>query len=159
MQMCSECHRIYKLHPFTKRDGVYEYLMIDNPKCLDKKCLGFLFDIDELFAPIIAILNKKGYKTLFCCSGHIIPDEEIVYYKNQKRHFKNETIESYIVFGDNIKLPTIPDGYFFDVKTGNLDNTIRKSFNYRKKSKTLLLEIIENTLIVLKWAESLEKLK
>lgn len=29
------------------------------------------FEVDELIAPTIAILNKKNYKTAFCCSGHI----------------------------------------------------------------------------------------
>lgn len=29
-----------------------------------------LVEIDDLIAPSIAILNEKGYKTEFCCSGH-----------------------------------------------------------------------------------------
>lgn len=28
------------------------------------------FEVDELIAPVISILNKKGYYTSFCCSGH-----------------------------------------------------------------------------------------
>lgn len=28
------------------------------------------FECDDLIAPAISLLNKKGYKTLFCCSGH-----------------------------------------------------------------------------------------
>lgn len=27
-------------------------------------------EIDEVIAPIISVLNKKGYTTKFCCSGH-----------------------------------------------------------------------------------------
>ncbi|MBQ6501541.1 MAG: hypothetical protein IJI87_09240 [Mogibacterium sp.] len=28
------------------------------------------FEVDDLIAPAIAVLNQKGYKTAFCCSGH-----------------------------------------------------------------------------------------
>ena len=28
------------------------------------------FECDDLIAPAISLLNKKGYKTKFCCSGH-----------------------------------------------------------------------------------------
>lgn len=28
------------------------------------------FECDDLIAPAISLLNKKGYKTTFCCSGH-----------------------------------------------------------------------------------------
>lgn len=28
------------------------------------------FEVDDLIAPAISILNKKGYRTAFCCSGH-----------------------------------------------------------------------------------------
>lgn len=31
------------------------------------------FECDDLIAPAIALLNKKGYKTTFCCSGHPYP--------------------------------------------------------------------------------------
>lgn len=28
------------------------------------------FECDDLIAPVISLLNKKGYKTKFCCAGH-----------------------------------------------------------------------------------------
>ena len=28
------------------------------------------FECDDLIAPAISLLNRKGYKTTFCCSGH-----------------------------------------------------------------------------------------
>ena len=28
------------------------------------------FEVDDLIAPAVSILNKKGYRTAFCCSGH-----------------------------------------------------------------------------------------
>lgn len=36
----------------------------------DPKIKGPLTEIDEMIAPVISILNKKGYRTRFCCSGH-----------------------------------------------------------------------------------------
>lgn len=30
-----------------------------------------IFEVDELIAETISILNKKGYHTLYCCSGHV----------------------------------------------------------------------------------------
>lgn len=32
------------------------------------------FECDDLIAPAISLLNKKGYKTMFCCSGHAFPE-------------------------------------------------------------------------------------
>ena len=36
----------------------------------DKTILDQYFECDDLIAPAISLLNKKGYKTTFCCSGH-----------------------------------------------------------------------------------------
>jgi hypothetical protein len=49
--------------------------------CKNKK----LFDCDEYMIPTIKILNEKGYKTQFCCSGHIIGKD-------------NPSIRAYIMF-------------------------------------------------------------
>ncbi|MBP3238663.1 MAG: hypothetical protein J6M24_06260 [Lachnospiraceae bacterium] len=45
---------------------------------------GYLnsFECDELIAPVICILNKKGYTTEHCCSGHLFNEvEEIIHMK------------------------------------------------------------------------------
>ena len=31
-----------------------------------------LIELDELIAPAVSLFNLKGYKTDFCCSGHIV---------------------------------------------------------------------------------------
>jgi len=36
----------------------------------DARISGALFECDELLAPTISILNKLGFTTEFCCSGH-----------------------------------------------------------------------------------------
>ncbi len=37
----------------------------------EKDDLDDYFECDEFIAPIISLLNKKGYKTKFCCEGHL----------------------------------------------------------------------------------------
>ena len=39
------------------------------------------FECDELIAPIISMLIKKGFRTQFCCSGHAYPTIEDYYAK------------------------------------------------------------------------------
>ena len=33
-----------------------------------------LFEVDEFIAPVISLLNKKGYTTLYCCSGYWVKE-------------------------------------------------------------------------------------
>lgn len=54
MLMCLQCER---------------FCVYDNPRCGLPECQ--FVDIDELAIPWIIELNKKGYKTQYCCSGHI----------------------------------------------------------------------------------------
>lgn len=56
-------------------------------------CRSFdYFQVDELIAPSIALLNKKGYKTINCCSGHI------------------HDTSGYIWFDELYEFPSIPKG-------------------------------------------------
>lgn len=49
----------------------------DKPYVLNYcKCGGDIVEVDELIAPTIIELNKKGWTTLYCCSGHM--NEEII---------------------------------------------------------------------------------
>lgn len=36
------------------------------------------FECDDLIAPAISLLNQKGYKTNFCCSGHPFPSIDTI---------------------------------------------------------------------------------
>ena len=53
----------------TKKFNIYY-------KVEDIRIKSSLFEVDELIAPIISTLNKKGYKTSFCCSGHLTSVKE-----------------------------------------------------------------------------------
>lgn len=73
------------------------------------------FECDDLIAPAISLLNKKGYKTLFCCSGHPYPyihDEFSVNYPISGDGFDYLSIQSV----DNIseELKACMDDYDYD---------------------------------------------
>ena len=60
-----------------------------------RKCLRELSDIDTPMLDIIFDLNKKGYKTQFCCSGH--PTSKLY--------------SAYFVLSENLNGITVPDGF------------------------------------------------
>lgn len=45
----------------------------------DEKRKENYFECDDLIAPSISLLNKKGYKTIFCCSGHPYATIDVVF--------------------------------------------------------------------------------
>lgn len=53
--LCLNCYKVYK----------------NKPK---KNCCSNAIEIDDFMIPSIVLLNQKGYKTEFCCSGHIYDD-------------------------------------------------------------------------------------
>ena len=53
------------------------------------------FECDDLIAPVISVLNKKGYKTKFCCAGHPYPEFTSMYMLIYEGH--NDGISS--IFG------------------------------------------------------------
>lgn len=75
---------------------------MDCTKHRDEKCSECgteLQEIDELLVPIITKLNKKGYKTWTCCSGHIY------------------NASGFILFNESYDFPEINiDGIYLDEK-------------------------------------------
>lgn len=72
-----------------------------------------IFEIDELIAPAIIHLNRKGYQTRFCCAGHPFPDRVGIVIHNEDEddgvvyHYSNP-MEAYILFENEIKFPFLP---------------------------------------------------
>ncbi|GAX66747.1 hypothetical protein E1H45_19630 (plasmid) [Clostridioides difficile] len=103
----------------------------------DKKrliCAGdFLIELDEAIADIIIELNKKGYKTLNCCSGHINNDGET---------------NCYISFYESYNF-TLPKNYCYES-----DNLIRCNF-YGNKLE-LKKQLNQNIEILRKWVNGLQ---
>jgi len=138
MLLCLKCYKTYNQKTIKKNT------------CKIKSCHGEVVEIDELFIPVIAELNRKGYDTLFCCSGHIKDDSN-----------------SYIYFYDDVVLPSLPDGYLYDQdmyphvdwNKYEVKNTIRKKFDDKNKSiNELGRDIYNNVLMVMDWVDGLEDL-
>ena len=85
MYLCSKCFDILysKYHKCTKCD------FKNNDEEVN-------IEIDSKLAFQISILNKKGYKTKFCCSGHAL----------------DEWVSSYIYFED--KIDSCPEDWYID---------------------------------------------
>lgn len=64
-------------------------------KCWDIPCScgkGYLVEIDDNIFDDIIMLNKKGYKTIYCCEGHR----------------ENTLFDMYIMFGEDMSKYNIP---------------------------------------------------
>jgi hypothetical protein len=132
------CYQVYN------KDSIKINEFDDYISCPKSECLGEVVEIDELFLPTIIELNRKGYLTKFCCSGH--------YYENCPN--------AYIMFENDISLPNIPNGYAKEIENdGNV--TIRHMFgDGHTDSETILkykyyTEILKNAEITFKWAKKL----
>lgn len=92
-----------------------------------------VFVCDKLIAPVVALLNKKGYKTFASCSGHY----KIEFYEYLNEDIKNldeyqkyddviikkvgdnsfdywlevSKTENYILFAKEYKFDTLPEGF------------------------------------------------
>ena len=119
--LCDECGAVYKEE--TKR-------------CSDILCDGYVFEVDELMIMPIKILNKKGYKTQFCCSGHI----------------DRGYCGGYIAFAIGCEPPTVPKDWHMDDK-----RCIRYSFNRKRLSspETKYSEILKHMVTLDKWCKEL----
>ena len=85
----------------------------------DPNIKGPIVEVDEMIAPIISLLNKKGYKTRYCCSGHC--------YECDDGEFRTFT---YILFQDILpKGITLPQGF---------SHTRTRKNKYDPKSRSLL---------------------
>lgn len=100
--MCLECGQIFS----TDADltGRHSYYGV----CPKVGCEGKIFECDEDMLLPVQILNKKGYRTEFCCAGHAFKKlccgyiefrEELGdvsvpkgWYLDKNEHFKNRII-------------------------------------------------------------------
>lgn len=104
--------------------------------CPKASCHGNVAEIDELLIPSILELNKKGYYTKYCCSGH----------------FWSSVKECYIMFDKDVELDIVPNGYKIE-KNGNGEVIIRKCFN-----ENIFEQMLENAVDLYKWAKNLDEL-
>lgn len=133
---CTRCGKFYK-GQIDKED-----------RCEDIFCRGHLVEIDENIIMPIKILNEKGYKTAYCCAGHV----ESLY------------CGGYIAFnrmmGLQLKDITPPKGWKWDEEelpaSGHI--TMRWSFK-TKEPVTRQKMIFQRTLSLINWCEELPNIE
>jgi hypothetical protein len=76
------------------------YISEDSFEILENPCENS-FEVDDLIAPAISLLNKRGYVTAWCCSGHAEHEER--------------PMHAYISFWFGETPPeTIPEGWYWE---------------------------------------------
>lgn len=148
---------------------MHEYL---NTKTFDK--VKNIIEVDSLIIDTISILNKKGYKTLYCCSGHVKDPRIYEEYKISKDkindfvdyYIKEETEDEYtllapysftaiyIKFDKKYNFINLPKGFIIK------DDIIEKIVDYYKNNKRRSLQEIDNEIKLsnkelLNWAKEI----
>ena len=142
MYICLNCYEVYDNHLKFNHTSEYNF-------CPKTSCDGDVIEVDELFIPVITELNKKGYDTTNCCSGHSY----------------ESYINSYIGFEDYVELPSLPEGYMYDrdlhpqVDWDKHDrkgmDCIRKVFDNSEDKIELSKSIYQNAINMLEWVKGL----
>ena len=114
------------------------------------------FLVDDIIALPIQVLNRKGYFTQFCCSGHPFPD----CYQTDPPQDDLYNHDAYIVFREGVSVPMLPLG--FDVDAGDENRAFKglcirsKEYDYTKEYHTMheVLDLMEQ---LYQWALDLPK--
>ena len=143
-----------------------------------------IIEVDEDIAETISILNKKGYYTNFCCSGHI-KDPRLYEMYHRKNEIEYDDIDlgyivnkdedsfdilmpytftsTYVMFKENYYFNKLP-AYFYVVNESKVNNyTIEKIIEYydggiRKSLSEIDKEIKDTNNVLLEWAKELPNL-
>ena len=68
------------------------------------------FQCDDLIAPAIMLLNLKGYKTLYCCSGH----PQLTLNEGSTLSALGYGDNFYVAFDKEYIFPTLPEGVTYE---------------------------------------------
>lgn len=116
-----------------------------------------VFEVDEFIAPIISLLNKKGYITTACCSGHVTDCGE----------WGGDKLYScgYIAFVSDTELPFNTISTINSVKSSRIvccvclieDRIVlRISYKETNNIKERYIDIMNTMIDLYNWAESLQ---
>jgi hypothetical protein len=125
--MCNECFNIF--HKKYKASTAF---------C--KYCNRYLVEVDENFIESISLLNKKGYTTKNCCSGHTNP---------------KDVHHAYIQFEGHVVLPSLSNKYLYDECSYRIENDTIRIYFKSKDMLDLQKEILRSALDVLSWSKKL----
>ena len=147
---------------------IYQELLTEEELSID----GFV-EIDELVAPVVSILNKKGYITSNSCSGHpycdyqlssSILEENSLNTANRDEFNKHPYISGYIMFDTDIFIHSCPSDESTYIEMDTFTNKPRFIIRYwyefdandnvvnSYKAHDKILDIMKNWM---EWAESL----
>jgi hypothetical protein len=132
--------------------NTYELISKTDSESLDNVDSNTLIELDEMIAPVIQVLNKKGYKTYACCSGH---PYDVIDGTN------DVVLTSYILFDGGIILPSCPEDDIIEAGT-YADKKIRfgiRHYEEIRNGKTKYYQVFNKIIKIMKnwmkWAESL----
>lgn len=129
---CPVCFNVYFANQITPEwENGRPFMYCPSAMC---EAHGELATIDELMIKPIVKLNKKGYRTRYCCSGHEMRDAL------SKR--------GYILFDEDYKFSSLPEGW-------KDDEFALRGTCIRSTTADLALSISNLN----KWVDGLEDLK
>ena len=133
---------IYNIKVIDKIVIIYDILLVGDKMCnvkyIDKNTFEIrddVFEVDDLIADTIILLNKKGYKTKYCCAGHndksirtgLVNKQETegdllkrydidvitITKENEKFriYFRPSSTDIYIMFDKDYLFKTLPKGF------------------------------------------------
>jgi hypothetical protein len=122
-------------------DECYERYERELDSCPKLNCEGDVNEIDDFMIPIIVNLWKKGYKTKYCCSGHM---------NEFKDHF-----QCYIMFDQEVPLNDLPSGFKLDSERNIVEYVVEEKdwFNLSYIDKLDVLRYTNESLF--KWTKGL----
>lgn len=133
------------------------------------------FEVDENIALVVSLLNKKGYRTTFCCSGHafaninefradnkkdfdclIFFDLQDIRYENgkYKAFDKDNAKYCYISFEKDYSFAKLPEGFTYDKS----NKTIEKEYVSESDTYDLIQEIVDSMRTLYGWVMGLKPL-
>jgi hypothetical protein len=140
LAMCTKCYRVY---PECELEPDHDFYQI--ALCNNKKCKGSVCEVDDLILPAIVTLNKKGYHTHYCCSGHLWGSQGYIRF--------------YVYFKDGCLPNNIPEMFKVDTDSFSESLVIRyktDKFNSANKLKRYK-QILEINLAFYEWVNKLPK--
>lgn len=133
MLFCMYCGEVYN------KDNVVFDKYNEWNQCPKTNCDGYIVDIDEEILPQIILLNNKGYRTQYCCQGHM----------------NDSVVRLYILFECEYSFGTLPKGFITEENT--TDNRTCISFSPKGKSdKQKYKKLLKARTDLYDWVNKLE---
>ena len=141
-----------------------------------------VFEVDEEIVESISLLNKKGYRTRYSCSGHVkdprmyemyrvkkseeFDDKDLGFIvKDNKDDYEilmpNRYTSIYVMFDKKYEFDNLPNGFYIldDEVTTIYKDIMYYENNIKKKSSDIESEIKKSNVELLEWVKSLPIIK